>query len=347
MSSTAYEIAEPHYRLDYAENNMAKGLDTSIDPVSTAITQGTLRLGHLIDYRSHLSFVWRHWGCVPPNVISEFTSLHGLSNLDGFDELKKEDQARVLKACNEGHLAKPRKMKWVLKLVRREVDESSEDEDESEEDEDDGMGYDDGGTEDEEQDSDDEGRETEGDGESVKARDTSANGTDQGSEDHEEEEALTKPKLCQRCRAQIEDTDASERQKVDFDRKTTPTEDAPLDVQMVKQEFVSEEPGVNTGDEDSNVEEEMENKCKRSASDSRDSESTPAPKKAKTSSSEPSSCTESVKKEEDIDESKDGISSPRLSFSCRICKSDPCRDVTATVCGHLFCNGCEDALQKK
>jgi len=27
-------------------------------------------------------------------------------------------------------------------------------------------------------------------------------------------------------------------------------------------------------------------------------------------------------------------------FYCRVCQTDPCREITATVCGHLFCNTC-------
>jgi Zinc finger, C3HC4 type (RING finger) len=30
----------------------------------------------------------------------------------------------------------------------------------------------------------------------------------------------------------------------------------------------------------------------------------------------------------------------RSPFYCRVCQTDPCREITATVCGHLFCNAC-------
>ncbi len=30
----------------------------------------------------------------------------------------------------------------------------------------------------------------------------------------------------------------------------------------------------------------------------------------------------------------------RSSFHCRICGGDPCHDITATACGHVFCNAC-------
>ncbi|KAH9985615.1 hypothetical protein BJV77DRAFT_99461 [Russula vinacea] len=30
----------------------------------------------------------------------------------------------------------------------------------------------------------------------------------------------------------------------------------------------------------------------------------------------------------------------RSSFYCRICRADPCHEITATACGHVFCNAC-------
>jgi len=30
----------------------------------------------------------------------------------------------------------------------------------------------------------------------------------------------------------------------------------------------------------------------------------------------------------------------RSSFYCRICRADPCHDITVTACGHMFCNVC-------
>ncbi len=27
-------------------------------------------------------------------------------------------------------------------------------------------------------------------------------------------------------------------------------------------------------------------------------------------------------------------------FHCRVCHVDPCREITATACGHVFCNAC-------
>ncbi|KAI0264705.1 hypothetical protein BC834DRAFT_937493 [Gloeopeniophorella convolvens] len=30
----------------------------------------------------------------------------------------------------------------------------------------------------------------------------------------------------------------------------------------------------------------------------------------------------------------------RSPFHCRVCRADPCREITATACGHVFCNAC-------
>lgn len=50
--------------------------------------------------------VWRHWGCVTPRIIDNMKNSFGeADDLDGFDELKDEDQERVQKAWEEGHVA--------------------------------------------------------------------------------------------------------------------------------------------------------------------------------------------------------------------------------------------------
>ncbi|KAF8271873.1 hypothetical protein EI94DRAFT_1796734 [Lactarius quietus] len=36
----------------------------------------------------------------------------------------------------------------------------------------------------------------------------------------------------------------------------------------------------------------------------------------------------------------DAIPETRSLFFCRVCQVDPCREITATACGHVFCNAC-------
>ena len=49
---------------------------------------------------------WRHWGCVTPKIIENLKKRHAeASDIDGFEEISEEDQRRVEKAYEEGHVA--------------------------------------------------------------------------------------------------------------------------------------------------------------------------------------------------------------------------------------------------
>ena len=55
--------------------------------------------------RSGLS-AWRHWGCVTPKIITNMKkSFEEADELDGFDELNADDQAKISKAWETGHVA--------------------------------------------------------------------------------------------------------------------------------------------------------------------------------------------------------------------------------------------------
>jgi hypothetical protein len=47
---------------------------------------------------------------------------------------------------------------------------------------------------------------------------------------------------------------------------------------------------------------------------------------------------------EDATAARTGTGSVTFRLHCRICLRDPCEDMTATICGHLFCKRCVDAL---
>ena len=52
-----------------------------------------------------ISSQWRHWGCVTTRIINNMkNSFNEADELDGFDDLKDEDQKRVSKAWEEGHV---------------------------------------------------------------------------------------------------------------------------------------------------------------------------------------------------------------------------------------------------
>ncbi|OSD02708.1 zf-PARP-domain-containing protein [Trametes coccinea BRFM310] len=93
------------YRLEYAKQARAKC--TGPKPCKgTKIEKGELRFGSLVDFRGNTSFQWRHWGCVTPKIINNMKDKLGeVEELDGFEELEEEDQERVKKAWEEGHVA--------------------------------------------------------------------------------------------------------------------------------------------------------------------------------------------------------------------------------------------------
>ncbi|KAF8906728.1 hypothetical protein CPB84DRAFT_360495 [Gymnopilus junonius] len=97
------------YRLEYAASARAKCKECLSGPKpcsGTPIGKGELRFGTLIDMRGVQSFVWRHWGCVTKKILENVKkNFEEASELDGFEELRPEDQARVIKAWQEGHVA--------------------------------------------------------------------------------------------------------------------------------------------------------------------------------------------------------------------------------------------------
>lgn len=53
-----------------------------------------------------LRSAWRHWGCVTPKIIENLKKKHEVaSDIDGFEEISEEDQRRVEKAYDDGHVA--------------------------------------------------------------------------------------------------------------------------------------------------------------------------------------------------------------------------------------------------
>lgn len=57
-------------------------------------------------FYSFTDSVWRHWGCITKKIIENMKkSFEDASELDGYEELKAEDQARVTKAWEDGEVA--------------------------------------------------------------------------------------------------------------------------------------------------------------------------------------------------------------------------------------------------
>ena len=50
--------------------------------------------------------MWRHWGCVTPKVIENAKrSFENVKDLDGFEELREDDQEKLKAAWEAGHVA--------------------------------------------------------------------------------------------------------------------------------------------------------------------------------------------------------------------------------------------------
>ncbi|CDO71198.1 hypothetical protein BN946_scf184845.g69 [Trametes cinnabarina] len=93
----------------------------------TKIEKGELRFGSLVDFKGNTNFSWRHWGCVTPKIISNMKEkFDEADELDGFEDLNEEDQERIKKAWEEGHVAP----EDVPETARKPEGEGDEDEDE-------------------------------------------------------------------------------------------------------------------------------------------------------------------------------------------------------------------------
>lgn len=93
------------YRLEYASSNRAKCKGPK-PCQGTAIAKGELKFGSLVDFKGNTSFAWRHWGCVTEKILTNAkNSFEEADELDGFEELNEDDQEKIRKAWEEGHVA--------------------------------------------------------------------------------------------------------------------------------------------------------------------------------------------------------------------------------------------------
>ncbi|KAI0674578.1 poly polymerase and DNA-ligase Zn-finger region-domain-containing protein [Trametes maxima] len=114
------------YRLEYASSSRSK-CNGPKPCKGTSIGKGELRFGSVVDFRGNTSFSWRHWGCVTPKIITNMkNSFDEADELDGFDDLNDEDQDRVKKAWEEGHVASDDVPESARKPEGEEDDEEEE-----------------------------------------------------------------------------------------------------------------------------------------------------------------------------------------------------------------------------
>ncbi|KDQ31157.1 hypothetical protein PLEOSDRAFT_1054254, partial [Pleurotus ostreatus PC15] len=93
------------YRLEYATSARAK-CKGGKPCQGTPIAKGELRFGSVVDFQGNTSFAWRHWGCVTARIIENIKkSVEEAPEIDGYEALSAEDQAKVNKAWEDGHVA--------------------------------------------------------------------------------------------------------------------------------------------------------------------------------------------------------------------------------------------------
>ncbi|RAH49195.1 uncharacterized protein BO95DRAFT_439463 [Aspergillus brunneoviolaceus CBS 621.78] len=101
------------YRLEEASSSRAGCQNKECKDAKIKIAKGELRHGSWVEAGDYQSWKWRHWGCVTPNVIQNLKDaikdISGgdetdCSALDGFDELSEENQDKVRRALEQGHV---------------------------------------------------------------------------------------------------------------------------------------------------------------------------------------------------------------------------------------------------
>ncbi|KAL4897281.1 poly polymerase and DNA-ligase Zn-finger region-domain-containing protein [Aspergillus ambiguus] len=102
----------PSYRLEEASSSRAGCQNKECKEQKLKIQKGELRHGTWVETERIKSFMWRHWGCVTPKIISNLNeTIEELSGdkkdpeaIDGFEDLAPENQERVMRALKQGHV---------------------------------------------------------------------------------------------------------------------------------------------------------------------------------------------------------------------------------------------------
>ncbi|KAG7097607.1 hypothetical protein E1B28_004941 [Marasmius oreades] len=88
------------FRLDYAASNRSK-----CKACSHPIDKNVLRLGISTPFRGKFTYLWRHWGCIKNEELEEIQQVGNLSAVSGYSDLLEEDQIRLSKAVEAGHVS--------------------------------------------------------------------------------------------------------------------------------------------------------------------------------------------------------------------------------------------------
>ncbi|SLM39743.1 Zinc finger, PARP-type [Lasallia pustulata] len=94
------------YRLEYASSKRAGCRNAECKKADIKIEKNELRFGTQVPFEDKQSWHWKHWGCITP---AQIASLNGviegnLDYLDGYEDLTVEDQVKVQRALENGHV---------------------------------------------------------------------------------------------------------------------------------------------------------------------------------------------------------------------------------------------------
>ncbi|QMW31222.1 hypothetical protein G4B84_006603 [Aspergillus flavus NRRL3357] len=105
-----YIEQDPNPETEQASTGRAGCQNKECKDEKVKIAKGELRLGTWVDTERIQAFFWRHWGCVTPRIIASLNENLGdgdekdYEQLDGFEDLTPENQEKVKKALEQGHV---------------------------------------------------------------------------------------------------------------------------------------------------------------------------------------------------------------------------------------------------
>ncbi|KAL0566013.1 hypothetical protein V5O48_016007, partial [Marasmius crinis-equi] len=99
-SPAAEKASLPKFQLEYASSGRSKCKDCS-----HMIDKGVIRLGIAGSFRGKEAYGFRHWGCITDEVLAEIQQLGNLSEVSGYNNLHADDQIRLSKAVEAGHVS--------------------------------------------------------------------------------------------------------------------------------------------------------------------------------------------------------------------------------------------------
>ncbi|KAL3466266.1 hypothetical protein BJX64DRAFT_251235 [Aspergillus heterothallicus] len=100
----------PTYRIEESPTSRAGCQNKECKDAKKKIPKGEVRVGTWVDTEKVQAFMWRHWGCVTPKIISNLNEVIGegddrdLDLLDGYEDLSEENQQKLAKALDQGHV---------------------------------------------------------------------------------------------------------------------------------------------------------------------------------------------------------------------------------------------------